>query len=343
VADDDALQKAFEALYASQGALNVAVSADSGNTSGTPSQAVLDARKDVNEKEDALQTAADTWSNTQLSTVKVQLQTLGGSKADADAWIANQLKTVAASIALLDGLRKTKSEDTNMMPTIVGAEAGKTDDGKDLVPEKCSTDIAPADAALPNPIFTATSSGSGSASTDANPWTSIVISYSAETFAKTQSEQSWGMSVSGGLNLGLFSLGGAYSYEESSGSMYQDMAKCDVAISFEAMVVNIQRPWLYGELFSDSELDVPDNIKLSPGPAQMQEWLKDVANPDTITKIAQCSMFPAYPTACVVAANTVIEFTGQTSHIETHFSQHSNLGSMSVGYGPFTMSGRYVV
>jgi hypothetical protein len=27
-----------------------------------------------------------------------------------------------------------------------------------------------------------------------------------------------------------------------------------------AMVVNINRPWLYGELFSDAELDVPQGI-----------------------------------------------------------------------------------
>lgn len=38
------------------------------------------------------------------------------------------------------------------------------------------------------------------------------------------------------------------------------MAACDVSVSFSALVVNIGRPWLYGELFADSELDVADEI-----------------------------------------------------------------------------------
>jgi hypothetical protein len=175
---------------------------------------------------------------------------------------------------------------------------------------------------------------------EADPWTDILVSYSASSFSQTKDESSWGMSVSGGLNFGLFSLGGAYSHEESKQDMYSAMAKCDVTISFQAMAVNIQRPWLYGELFNDAELDVADNVKLSPGPAKLQDWLTKVSDPAVMTQIADHSQFPAYPTSFVLAANTVIEFSGQTSKIETHFSQHSNSGSMSVGYGPFAMHGR---
>lgn len=80
---------------------------------------------------------------------------------------------------------------------------------------------------------------------------------------QTQSQSSWGMSVSGGLSFGFFSMGGSYSNEESKSDMYQDMASCDVAITFSAIVVNIQRLWLYGEL------DTVRGIKLSPGPQKM--------------------------------------------------------------------------
>lgn len=336
--DDGALLKAFEELYTAQGALNAANDADASNTT--------DARNTVNEKEDALQTAINAWSEKQLSVVKVNRQF--PNKTDADAWFQDRLKTVARSIDHMKKLLENKSEGANMLPTIVGAEATKTKEGK-FDQEKCATDTAPADAALPNSIFAATGSESGSPSpspsggsdsTNSNPWTSVAVSYSAATFAQTKYEKSWGMSVSGGLNYGLFSLGGAYSHEESSKDMYQDMQNCDVTISYEAMVVNIERPWLYGELFNDSELTVADNIKLSPGPKRMQEWLKDVSNSDTRKDTSDFSMFPAYPTAFIIAANTIIEFTGKTSHIETHFSQHSNSGSMSVGYGPFSMNGR---
>ena len=34
------------------------------------------------------------------------------------------------------------------------------------------------------------------------------------------------------------------------------MANLDVEVSMECLVVNIERPWLHEELFSDSELDV---------------------------------------------------------------------------------------
>lgn len=51
-------------------------------------------------------------------------------------------------------------------------------------------------------------------------------------------------------------------------------------------------------------------------------------------------MSPSYPTSFLVAADISIEFSGSTSHIEKHFSSHSNSGSMTVGYGTFSMSGR---
>ena len=34
------------------------------------------------------------------------------------------------------------------------------------------------------------------------------------------------------------------------------MANLDIEVSMDCMVVNIERPWLHGELFSDSDLDV---------------------------------------------------------------------------------------
>jgi hypothetical protein len=37
----------------------------------------------------------------------------------------------------------------------------------------------------------------------------------------------------------------------------------------------------------------------------------------------------------------ISQFEGDTQHIENHFSEHSNSGSVSVGWGPFSVSSRY--
>jgi hypothetical protein len=36
-----------------------------------------------------------------------------------------------------------------------------------------------------------------------------------------------------------------------------EMAKMDVEVSMDCMLVSVERPWLHGELFVDADLDVP--------------------------------------------------------------------------------------
>ncbi|KAK0612567.1 hypothetical protein B0T17DRAFT_564881 [Bombardia bombarda] len=139
----------------------------------------------------------------------------------------------------------------------------------------------------------------------------------------------WGMSVGGGAGWGLWSVGGSYAHDESKTDSQSDMASCDVSVTFDALVVNIGRPWLYAELFSDFELDVADDILLSPGASELQRMMKE--------QLAQYNSFPAFPTSFVLAANTVIDFKGSTQHIEDHFSSSSSSGSSSVGWGPFSV------
>jgi hypothetical protein len=341
--EDKALQKAYSDLYIAQGKLDSAVAT---KDSATPSGTIDDAVKEVNQKQKDFHAAEVKYNDRATKERKWAVQNMPKDKAAA--YIDDQQKKIKTSIESLTKIRDELNTKKNKapgvpVPTIAGAEAPDGDKTED---SKLSTDMAPPNAALPNPIFQSESqaaAGTGNAGATDNssdPWTSITVSYSAKSFSQTQTQSSWGMSVSGGLNFGLFSMGGSYSHEESKSDMYQDMSECDVTISFQAMVVNIRRPWLYGELFGDYELDVAKGMKLSPGPQKLQEYLKNVADPKTVTELQQYTMFPSYPTSFVVAADTVIEFTGSTSHIEQHFSSHSNSGSMSVGYGPFSMSGR---
>ncbi|KAI0534790.1 hypothetical protein GGR58DRAFT_504965 [Xylaria digitata] len=120
---------------------------------------------------------------------------------------------------------------------------------------------------------------------------------------------SWGMSVGGGAD------------------SQNDMASCDVSVTFDALVVNINRPWLYAELFNDFELDVADNILLSPSAERLKNLMAaqaanvqtgvDVgsANPSVLNELAQYNTLASYPTSFIVAANTSLEFHGNTQHI----------------------------
>jgi hypothetical protein len=322
------LKTAYSDLYKSQGALNTLYSKKA-------AQDAIDAQIKVVQGDEAkLVTALKTYRDATNAGGKHSLQT---GMANAQAWVDGQTASILASIAKLkDLLKSDRFKDRTVLPVIAGAKADPDN------PDVTSTDLAgPSDMkerAVFDPVPSVDPTVPSVAGSVFNPWTTINVSYSASSFSQSKSSSSWGMSVSGGVNYGLFRLGGAYSHEEGKSEMYQDMAKCDVAISFDAMVVNINRPWLYGELFGDYELNVADGIKLSPGPEQLQQWLTDVKNNAKV--LGEWTQFPSYPTSFVVAANTIIEFTGSTSHIEQHFSFHSNSGSISVGFGPFSMSGR---
>ncbi|PMD17156.1 hypothetical protein NA56DRAFT_708036 [Hyaloscypha hepaticicola] len=106
---------------------------------------------------------------------------------------------------------------------------------------------------------------------------------------------------------------------------------------FSALVVNINRPWLYGELFQDIDLEVAEGVKISPGPLALHRLIEAQDN----NTINQYDQFSAYPTSFIVAADTNIEFSGSTKHIQEHFDSHSNAGSTSVGRGPWSASSSF--
>jgi len=81
---------------------------------------------------------------------------------------------------------------------------------------------------------------------------------------------------------------------------------------------------------------------LSPGPEVLHDLMKKQnKDPKSINSLAMYNVFPAFPTAFIVAADTVLEFTGKTEHIEKHFHSVSDSASLSVGWGPFSVSGGF--
>ncbi|KAK6000890.1 hypothetical protein QM012_002973 [Aureobasidium pullulans] len=298
----------------------------------------------VNEKRLALSTAQQAQSRTDDALNKFNMA--NGDEANQKAtaaWLAVQTATGDNQLQQLndkrDALLQTRP---STIPVVIGAHA---EGDKRVGDGGTGTDLAAPDAKYANPIFgtsgdpTSKSDGSASKPTTDNPWTDMSFSFSAQGQQKASDESSWGMSVGGGVGWGLWSAGGSYSHDQSSSQMQLDMSSCDVNISFQALVVNINRPWLHAELFSDTELDTPADVFLSPGAEQLKDW---IAKPkQSISKLAQFNMFPAYPTSFIIAANTVIVFHGDTQHIEQHMSSESNSGSTSVGFGPWSVSSSF--
>ncbi|KAF4422131.1 hypothetical protein FACUT_10740 [Fusarium acutatum] len=152
---------------------------------------------------------------------------------------------------------------------------------------------------------------------DGTTWSRITVSYSASDIQPHES---------GTTGFGLWSLGGADLHEE----LRRELASCDVSISFSALVVIIDRPWLHSELFRDIDLEVQRGVKVSPGSSRIHEMIQDREHENSGEWA-----FPAYPTSFIIAADTTIEFEGEAKVIEEFWKA----GSEVVGYGPWSVSG----
>ncbi|KAF5547558.1 hypothetical protein FPHYL_10147 [Fusarium phyllophilum] len=152
---------------------------------------------------------------------------------------------------------------------------------------------------------------------DEAAWSRITLSYSASDIHTVESRTA---------GFGFWSLGGADLHED----LHREMASCDVSISFSALVVSIHRPWLHNELFSDTDLEVQSDVKVSPGPNRIHEMMKGQDD----GKSSEWA-FPAYPTSFIIAADTMIEFKGGAKTIEEFW----RAGGEVVGYGPWSVSG----
>jgi hypothetical protein len=247
-------------------------------------------------------------------------------------WLDGTLATIQDQIAALEAKRADKlTTQPIKVSAIVSGVSEKGATGTVVAAEGAELADPLFDVPPPSSAAGAVTSGGATpaAGSESDPWVSISASFSASDQRSTANSSSWGMSVGGGAGWGLWSVGGSYAHDESKSSSTSDMASCDVSVTFDALVVNIGRPWLYAELFNDFELDVADNIYLSPGAQDLHRLMaaqslestdpKDVAkgNSAVVNELAQYNSFPAFPTSFIVAANTTIEvsrrnpFTGE--------------------------------
>ncbi|KAF5678616.1 hypothetical protein FHETE_1168 [Fusarium heterosporum] len=332
----DAVAEKLNELYGAQAALAGAkYNYDNGSAADkdklkeaveAAQKAVSEAQKGLREAENDDQGVRQAWSEYNRMVLE------GNTYTDAINWLESKQKTIGGELIRLKKLRTEKAQSSPLdIPVITGVSAPEGDDKS--VPS--GTTLATKGSETANPIFQAPAQ-SGSAE-DADPWTTITFSYSASDVQNHSQESAWGMKVGGSVGFGLWSVGGSYSHDEAHKSMQSDMSACDVSISFSALVVNITRPWLYGELFTDVDLEVAEGVKISPGAVLLHDMLQS----QSTQAIDEWSQFPAYPTSFIVAADTTIEFTGATKSIEEHFDTHSNSGGASVGYGPWSVSSSF--
>ncbi len=152
--------------------------------------------------------------------------------------------------------------------------------------------------------------GSASASLDgesADVWTKVAFTVRSQSDTSSTTEST----ISGSANVEVSgwwaSVKASSTFSSSSKKVESAMSSCSVDGSFSAMVVNIKRPWLHGDLFQDFDIDISENTKLSPGAAQVKQWVENGDIGNGTNRRTEYGKFPAYPTAFIVAADTVLE------------------------------------
>ncbi|EPE30037.1 hypothetical protein GLAREA_13085 [Glarea lozoyensis ATCC 20868] len=171
-----------------------------------------------------------------------------------------------------------------------------------------------------------------SVSQEADQWTRVSCKVSAKSDEKMTSEAAQSNAVSVDAGWGLWSVSGGASHSSSSADAMSSMSNLEVEIKMDCMVVEIERPWLHAELFTDAELD-SGGFNISPG----EEALKDLYNKGIVPD-GRYQQFSSFPTAMIIAADIELSFSGDTTHLESAVSASATEANVSVGYGPFSVS-----
>ncbi|KAG6811417.1 hypothetical protein H0H92_007525 [Tricholoma furcatifolium] len=197
---------------------------------------------------------------------------------------------------------------------------------------------------------------------DEDYFTAITVEVSSASSADSSKSHASASSFGASVGWGLWSASANASYSSASSETGSHVSKNACKISFECMRVDIHRSWLRSELFYDSDLTTGPNEFISPGFVQLRDLMEGQepgASPESIEReLERYSTFPMYPTgeqtrlpqsitvantlpAFLVAANVVLEITGETTDIQTSFQESALSASGSFGYGPFSISANH--
>lgn len=130
---------------------------------------------------------------------------------------------------------------------------------------------------------------------------------------------SW--SAGGGLDFGLFSIGGGGGRKWSSYSLHQDTT--DLSLSFQFARVDIRRPWLKENLFSTTGWSVEGRGKSAYSNGRLDS--------------SNTGVFPLLPVAFIVARN--VRATAKWSTYDKQVFSQTFQGGGGIRIGPFSFGG----
>ncbi|KAM0438111.1 hypothetical protein ACHAQK_006842 [Fusarium lateritium] len=266
------------------------------------------------------------------------------NKDKAKLWIGARVGQIKQDI---DDLKKQLSaaEAASLISTppllpVVNAE-GIVVTGDELLANPSKSSIAVLKFGLKNPglgnVIDLDNEDTWRNAADDGPdsWTKISCKVSSKSsYSETSTSQS-ASSICGRAGWGWWRASASASHTESSAEAMSSMSNLDVEVSMSCMVVEIERPWLHAELFADAELDSGE-FKISPG----EDVLKDAFNNGKNLK-GEYQQFSSYPTAFIIAADIELSFSGDTTKLESAVSASSTQANVSVGWGPFAVSGSH--
>jgi hypothetical protein len=155
------------------------------------------------------------------------------------------------------------------------------------------------------------------ASGDGSNWPEYTFSKSTFDSQFSTEATSWGGAAQ--VQVGLWSFGGGVSHSDSRQSMSQDTS--DLGVSFKWLICPIYRKWMDGTLFRLPNWDL--------GTFAAKNGIAGGANP----------LMPLIPVALVLVRD--VNITATFSHEDSEHIDEATSGSVSVGWGPFAVSGNY--
>lgn len=174
-----------------------------------------------------------------------------------------------------------------------------------------------------------------SAEQSVNIWKRVAFSVGPNSGSSSTEESQVPATTDVSVGKRWASVHGSTSFSSSSKDVQSQISSCNVNGSFSAMVVKIKRPWLHSDLFQDFDVDVPVGTLLSPGAQKIKEWVeKGDSGTGDVTR-AQFGIFPAYPTAFVVAADTALEFMSTADNSSEMMKSLATDSSIQASYGPW--------
>lgn len=156
-------------------------------------------------------------------------------------------------------------------------------------------------------------------------WTRFTFSNNDFSSYSKTTTQKWG--ASGGLNLGLFTIGGG-----ASGNRTEFDANCDFShfvLSFEICQVPIIMPWFKSNFLTSKTWRFAQGNE-----GFATKFLSDGKRPPSVD-----SMLPAFPTSMIFIRNLRLQFSNSSS--VAHALESKVGGGGMVGYGPFFVGGSY--